>query len=104
MCRALHGALARMRPFGGRVFWIDVEERADLVCALEIDTFPVVAIADRDGKLRFAGPVEPRVELLERIVAAAGSQAPRDPGPDWQPILDALPRLSPFLEFPNADD
>jgi thioredoxin 1 len=50
-----------------RFTWIDVEDEADLVDPIEVETFPTLLIA-RDGKPIFFGPSLPHVETLERLV------------------------------------
>lgn len=65
-----------------RFTWIDVEDEADLVDAIEVETFPTLLIA-RDGRPIFFGPLLPHVETLERLVrnslTADGERALDDP-------------------------
>ncbi len=49
--------------------WIDIEDEADLVGELDIETFPTLLIADDDG-VRFAGPLTPQPETLRRVLRA----------------------------------
>ena len=65
-----------------RFAWIDVEDEADLVEPIEVETFPTLLIA-RNGKPIFFGPLLPHVETLERLVrnslTADGARALDDP-------------------------
>ena len=50
--------------------WIDIEDEAELVGDLDIETFPTVAVLDREA-LRFFGPLTPQPETLRRVLRAA---------------------------------
>jgi len=50
-----------------RFSWIDIEDEADLVDPIEIETFPTLLIA-RNSDPIFFGPLLPHVETLERLV------------------------------------
>ncbi|MBV8603583.1 MAG: thioredoxin family protein [Pelomonas sp.] len=50
--------------------WIDIEDEAELVGELDIETFPTLVIAGPEG-VRFAGPLLPREDTLRRLVAHA---------------------------------
>lgn len=52
-----------------RVRWIDIEDEAELVGDLDIETFPTLLIAD-DAQVRFAGPLTPQPETLRRVLRA----------------------------------
>jgi len=49
--------------------WIDIEDEADLIGDLDIETFPTLLIAD-DRHVRFAGPLTPQPETLRRVLRA----------------------------------
>jgi thioredoxin 1 len=49
--------------------WVDIEDEADLVGDLDVETFPTLVIAD-DTQVRFAGPVTPQRETLQRLLRA----------------------------------
>ena len=51
----------------GRFVWIDVEDQADLVGDLEIETFPTLLVGNDEG-LNFLGPVTPQPDVLRRMV------------------------------------
>ena len=53
-----------------RLAWVDIEDEADQVDALDIDDFPTVLIA-RDGEVVFFGPITPQPQTLARLVESA---------------------------------
>lgn len=59
--------------------WIDIEDEAELVGDLDIETFPTVVVLDHD-RVRFHGTLTPQPEVLERVVRGAlrGDAAPAD--------------------------
>ena len=62
-------ACAELPQAGLHVRWIDIEDEADLVGDLDIETFPTLLIAD-DTHVRFAGPLTPQPETLRRVLRA----------------------------------
>jgi len=65
--------------------WIDIEDEAELVGDLDIETFPTLLIAGPEG-VRFAGPTLPQEETLRRLLAHTLGKA--DAGARW-PSVDA---------------
>lgn len=65
-----------------RARWIDIEDEADLVDDLDIETFPTVVVYDA-RQLHFAGPLTPQPETLRRLLASlvdsAGTAAGANP-------------------------
>ncbi|OYU00004.1 MAG: thiol reductase thioredoxin [Burkholderiales bacterium PBB1] len=64
--------------------WIDIEDEAELVGAVDVENFPTLLIA-RGDEVLFFGPVTPHVSTLKRLVQAAlagqshlGGTAPDD--------------------------
>lgn len=49
--------------------WIDVEDAADALGDLDIETFPTLLLA-RGGEVLFFGPILPRAEAIDALVAA----------------------------------
>ena len=96
--RAIFEQVARIAPGGGpgtRFAWVDVEDHADLVGDLDVQTFPTLLIADAGG-VRFLGPVTPQanvlLRLLESMEGTAGAPANAVPGAaDCALLLKALP-------------
>jgi thioredoxin 1 len=53
-----------------RARWIDIEDEAELMGDVDIETFPTVVIADA-RHIYFAGPLTPQPETLQRVLRAA---------------------------------
>jgi thioredoxin 1 len=68
--------------------WVDIEDEADLVGELDVETFPTLVIAD-DTQVRFAGPVTPQRDTLQRLLRATVLEA--QPDAAW-PAVDAAIR------------
>lgn len=58
---------AQHRQF--RFAWLDIEDEADWLGELDVQTFPTVLIADRAG-IRFIGPLTPQAASLARLLAS----------------------------------
>ncbi len=65
---------------GLRAHWIDIEDEAELLGELDVETFPTLIVADAQG-VRFAGPLTPQPETLQRVLRAALA----NPGGSAQP-------------------
>lgn len=52
---------------GVRFAWVDVEDEADALGDLEIETFPTLLVA-QDGQARFFGPVQPLAGEVSRLL------------------------------------
>ena len=50
-----------------RFAWVDVEDDADLMGTLDVETFPTVLMAGAGG-IQFIGPVTPQANVLQRLV------------------------------------
>lgn len=59
---------------GHRFRWIDIEDEADLVGDIDVETFPTLLIAHA-GRVLFAGPVLPRLSDAHRLLEVHGRQA-----------------------------
>jgi thioredoxin 1 len=66
--RAVFEALQAAEP-GHRYRWIDIEDEADQVGDIDIETFPTLLVAHH-GRVLFAGPVLPRVTDAQRLLQA----------------------------------
>ena len=68
---------------GLRLHWIDIEDEAELVGDVDVETFPTLVIVGPEG-VRFAGPVAPQPEVLRRLlrltVLDAGDES------KWAPV------------------
>ena len=90
-CREILPAFQELRIEGCRFHWVDIEEHGDAVEAIDVETFPTILVADRNGAVLFAGPIEPRISKLERLVAVlgAGSSRPLD-DEQWRAVMASL--------------
>jgi thioredoxin 1 len=70
--------LAAAHP-GLRWRWVDVEDEAEQLGELDIDTFPTLLVLGPEG-LRFAGAIAPQEDTLRRVLRACvedcGGEAP----------------------------
>ncbi len=66
-------ALAAAWP-AHRTRWIDIEDEADLVGDIDVETFPTLMLACQ-GHVLFAGPVLPRLGDAQRLVDVHLAQA-----------------------------
>ena len=67
---AVFEALGTRLGAAARFAWVDIEDEADLLDALDIDDFPTVLIA-RAGEVVFFGPITPQPQTLARLVESA---------------------------------
>lgn len=81
-----------------RFAWIDVEDEADAMGEVDIETFPSLLVARGDEPL-FLGPIPPSGPGFERLLDALRAQPQPAPGlpPEARALLqrlaaDALPR------------
>ena len=76
--------------------WVDIEDEAELVGELDVETFPTIVVAD-DSQVRFAGPVEPQRETLQRLLrATVGASASRAAvAPEVDTFVSGLRRRQP---------
>ncbi|MEO6015882.1 MAG: thioredoxin family protein [Polaromonas sp.] len=97
LCRDYREVLKQvaMRYPDSRFAWLDIEDQADLVGDLDIETFPTLLVADGEGVF-FLGPLTPHADTLSRLLGSLE-------GPDVKKtahfgvtknLLDALPGLS----------
>ena len=71
--RPLFDRLAKDHP-ALRFEWIDIEDEAELMGDVDVETFPTLLIAD-DGVPSFFGPVLPRAEAFSAALRSAGAGA-----------------------------
>ena len=77
-----------------RFAWVDVEDEADAMGDVDIETFPTVLIA-REGKPLFFGPVLPSGTQFTRLIASlqdapAGAAVSADAAPLLERLTDAV--------------
>lgn len=59
-----------------RYRWIDIEDEADFVGDVDVETFPTLLVAWQ-GQVMFAGPVLPRLGDAQRLIEVQQVQAER---------------------------
>ena len=84
---------------GTRFAWVDVEDQAEFVGDLDVETFPTLLIVDASG-LRFMGPLTPQANVLQRMldsIAGSSQSAAAVPGAaPWAQLISALPMHPEF--------
>lgn len=76
---------AELRAAGAtpRWHWIDIEDDAELVGELDVETFPTIVVCDA-RRVRFAGPVTPQPQTLSRLLRSLLLDAA--PGAAWPAV------------------
>ena len=79
LCRDYQDLFAHMaaRYPAFKFAWLDIEDQADLVGEMDVETFPTLLLADAGGT-RFFGPLTPQPHTLSRLLdslESAGLQA-----------------------------
>lgn len=79
-----------------RFVWLDIEDQADLVGEVDVETFPTLLIAD-DQAIRFAGPLMPHPGTLSRLLDSLPATGPAvsSADPAFKGLLQTLQRSSP---------
>ncbi|MED5621385.1 thioredoxin family protein [Ideonella sp. BN130291] len=67
--RATFEAAAARHP-GHRFVYVDIEDEADLMHAIDVDNFPTLLVAQGE-RLQFLGVITPQPDTLERLLRAA---------------------------------
>jgi thiol-disulfide isomerase/thioredoxin len=74
--RPLFDSVVAQHPLA-HALWLDIEDEADRVGDIDVETFPTLLIVDRadSGALavRFFGPLLPHVQTFARLVEALGT-------------------------------
>ena len=83
-----------------RVHWIDIEDEADLVGDYDVETFPTIVVADA-SHVRFAGPLTPQRETLQRLLRATIADA--TPSTTWPAVEPAVQALASGLRQREPD-
>ena len=66
--RATFDAVAREWP-AVRFEWVDIEDEAELMGDLDVETFPTLLVAG-EGSARFLGPLLPHAHVLTRLIGS----------------------------------
>lgn len=86
-------AVSSLRAAGVEGMWVDVEDQADALGAVDVENFPTLLIA-RGDEVLFYGPVMPHASTLTRMLGAAiDGQLSLGPGPADAHVLDLPQRL-----------
>lgn len=88
--RAAFDAQAAAHP-RDRFAWVDVDAHEEVLDAVEIESFPVMLIAEQ-GRVLFFGAMQPAGAILARVLDRADSPALPADG-QAQRLLDFLERL-----------
>ena len=72
--RPAYDALRAQFP-GVRFAWVDIEDEAQALGELDIETFPTLLIG-HGAQAMFLGPLQPQAEVLRRLLARFAQQAP----------------------------
>jgi thiol-disulfide isomerase/thioredoxin len=75
-CREYEATFAELQQAlpGHRYRWIDIEDEADFIGDVDVETFPTLLVAWQ-GQVMFAGPVLPRLGDAQRLVEVQQHQA-----------------------------
>ena len=84
--KPLFEQVARANPTF-RFAWVDIEDHADIADDFDVETFPTLLVAGLDGT-RFAGPLLPHAETLNRLLSALQPAQPA--APEVTVLLEAL--------------
>jgi len=85
--RELFTQMAARYP-GSRFAWLDIEDQAELVGDVEVETFPTLLVAGAEGT-HFLGPLTPHAQTLSRLLDSLAQ-----PG---QPVKPRLPSTQALL-------
>lgn len=84
-------AHARARP-QWQLLWVDIEDEADRLGDLDIDTFPTLLVL-RAGEAHFLGPIVPQVAAIDTLLRSL--QAALAPRADLRPLAATVTALLP---------
>lgn len=101
VCRDWRAAFeqAAREHAGVRFAWVDIEDEADAMGDVDVETFPTVLIA-RGHEARFLGPIQPSAPGLARLLASLQEQA--QPSPTLHAQAQALMRRLSEHVLPDA--
>lgn len=101
--RAVQDQVARESAEAGadlRWHWVDIEDDAEWLGEVDVETFPTLIVAAPDG-VRFAGPLLPHADTLRRVLRACTVDVA--PGTRW-PAVDAATRSFASRLLSTPDD
>lgn len=75
---------------GLRLFWVDIEDEAEVIGDLDIETFPTLLLA-RGAELLFFGPVLPGEAAVRQLLGRAQrGETLQAPDPEAKALLQRL--------------
>ena len=86
---------------GHRYRWIDIEDEADFIGDVDVETFPTLLVA-HEGRVMFAGPVLPRLTDAQRLVAVQVHQAEQDLVPNEAALWLPFDQFAAFTQLAGA--
>lgn len=91
VCDGYHEVFAALRDAhpGYRFIWVDIEDDAELVGDLEVETFPTLLVGVGE-QLRFVGPVTPQLATVQRLLVSATEGPMAAASPAAQSLLVRL--------------
>ena len=99
LCRDYRAVLEEVaqRFSGNRFVWLDIEDQADWVGDMDIETFPTLLVADSAGVF-FLGPLAPHAETLARLLTSLQAPGVRRTAHSTEThrLLAAMPDLPEF--------
>ncbi len=91
ICHKIKPEFDGLSTEGFHLHWVDIEDHADSLADLEILTFPTIVIATSQGKIFFAGPIEPRLTHLQRLLQSMDWRVSGlQPSQDWEDFVLAI--------------
>lgn len=74
-CRDYEATFAALQTAlpGHRYAWIDIEDQAEVVGEIDVETFPTLMVASQ-GQVLFAGPVLPRLGDAQRLLTVQAAR------------------------------
>lgn len=74
-CRDFRALFEAQQAPGVRLAWVDIEDEAEALGDLDIETFPTLLLAAQ-GQVRFFGPVLPNSAALRQLLQRAAELPP----------------------------
>ena len=91
ICREIQPAMEAFDLAGFQLHWVDIEDHSDAMEEIEIQTFPTIVVTGRDTRILFAGPIEPRMGNLTRLLEALSPAGPTAPDHEcWTAVITNL--------------
>ena len=86
---------------GHRYRWIDIEDEADFIGDVDVETFPTLLVA-HEGQVMFAGPVLPRLTDVQRLVEVQVQQVAQGQVPNEAALGLPFDQFAAFTQLAVA--